>query len=224
MSATLKNFNFLLASEWLKTLWNLDWYLFGEKKIRWANLHSKNTLNLYFFFFVTKQMVDFHIIGLVHRDVLYTLDCVLKWLHYVQIAPCKAIRIPESRNFLLVESGILGFGIQNPAQGTQNPYTKDWPSRIQLTKDPLQIGLSYSLERKTSYGKPPQGICLNVMTCSLISAYLVSKPYFTSSLWRSRSRSAREPLLMSGWEDHKIRGFPREYSAAFLRYKLDCCE
>ena len=33
------------------------------------DLHSENTLNLYFFF-VTKQMVDFHITGLVHRDVL----------------------------------------------------------------------------------------------------------------------------------------------------------
>ena len=101
------------------------------------------------------------------------------------------------------ESGILlKIGIQNPT-----------------------YGLSYSLERKTSYGKPPQGIYLKVMTYSLISAYLVSKPYFTtSSIWRSRSRSAREPLLMSGWQDHKIRGFSREYSAAFLRYKLDCCE
>ena len=33
-----------------------------------------------------------------------------------------------------------------------------------------------------------------------------------------------EPLLMSGWQDHKFRGFSREYSEAFLRYKLDCCE
>ena len=30
------------------------------------------------------------------------------------IAPCKVIRIPESRKFLLVESRILGIGIQNP--------------------------------------------------------------------------------------------------------------
>ena len=28
---------------------------------------------------------------------------------------------------------------------------------------------------------------------------------------------------MSSWQDHKIRGFSREYSAAFLRYKLDVC-
>ena len=36
-------------------------------------------------------------------------------------APCKGIRIPESRNFLLVESGILGFGIRNPALRIRNP-------------------------------------------------------------------------------------------------------
>ena len=33
----------------------------------------------------------------------------------------------ESRNLLLVESGILSFGIRNPTQGIQNP-TKDWDS------------------------------------------------------------------------------------------------
>ena len=35
------------------------------------------------------------------------------------LAPCKGIRIPESGNFLLVESGILGFGI--PESSTRNP-------------------------------------------------------------------------------------------------------
>ena len=37
------------------------------------------------------------------------------------ITPCERIRIPESKKMLLVESGILGFGIQNTAQGIQNP-------------------------------------------------------------------------------------------------------
>ena len=32
---------------------------------------------------------------------------------------------PRCVKFLLVESGILGFGIRNTAQGIQNP-TKDW--------------------------------------------------------------------------------------------------
>ena len=49
------------------------------------------------------------------------------------VAPCKGIRIPESRNFLLVESGILGFGIRNPAQGIRNP-TKGWNPESNLLK------------------------------------------------------------------------------------------
>ena len=49
------------------------------------------------------------------------------------IALCKGIRIPESRNFLLVESGILGFGIRNPALGIRNP-TKDWNPESKLLK------------------------------------------------------------------------------------------
>ena len=40
------------------------------------------------------------------------------------IAPCKVIRIPESRKFLLVESGILASGIRNPAFGIQDPTKK----------------------------------------------------------------------------------------------------
>ena len=49
------------------------------------------------------------------------------------IAPCKGIRIPESTNFVLVESGILGFGIQNPALRIRNP-TKDWNPESNLLK------------------------------------------------------------------------------------------
>ena len=41
------------------------------------------------------------------------------------IAQCKKIRNPDSGKFLPVESGILGFGIWNVAQGVQN-LTKDW--------------------------------------------------------------------------------------------------
>ena len=35
------------------------------------------------------------------------------------------IRIPESCKFLLVESGILGFGIQNTVVGIQNPSSTE---------------------------------------------------------------------------------------------------
>ena len=41
-----------------------------KKSDEQMDLHSENTLNLHFVFFVTKQIVDFHITGLVHRDVL----------------------------------------------------------------------------------------------------------------------------------------------------------
>ena len=49
------------------------------------------------------------------------------------IAPCKVIRIPESMKFLLMESGILGIGIQNPAkEWIQNSFVEN-PFRIVLT-------------------------------------------------------------------------------------------
>ena len=41
------------------------------------------------------------------------------------ITPCEGIRIPESKKILLAEPGIVGFGIQNTAQGIQNP-ANDW--------------------------------------------------------------------------------------------------
>ena len=43
------------------------------------------------------------------------------------IRPCKVIRIPEPGNFFLLESGILGFGIHDSAQGIRNP-DKYWIS------------------------------------------------------------------------------------------------
>ena len=44
----------------------------------------------------------------------------VKW----QVAPCNGIRIPESVKFLLLESGLLGYGIWNTSQGIRDP-TKD---------------------------------------------------------------------------------------------------
>ena len=53
----------------------------------------------------------------------------------MDLSPCKGIRSPESEKFLpgnaeygkilLMESGILGFGIRNTAQRIWN-LTKDW--------------------------------------------------------------------------------------------------
>ena len=48
------------------------------------------------------------------------------------LAPCKGIRIAESRKFLLVESGILGFGIRNLDCGIRNPANGGIP----LTRNP----------------------------------------------------------------------------------------
>ena len=58
----------------------------------------------------------------------------------ISVAQCKVIRIPESRKFLLVESVLLGIGIQNPAFGIQNP-TKEWIQNL-LAERPFQIVLT----------------------------------------------------------------------------------
>ena len=47
------------------------------------------------------------------------------------IAPCKKILNTDSGKFLPVESGILGFGIWNVAQGVQN-LTKNWNPESQF--------------------------------------------------------------------------------------------
>ena len=59
---------------------------------------------------------------------------------FLIFAPCKVIRIPESRKFLLVESGILGSGIQNPAFGIQDPAKKGIQNP--LAENPFQIILA----------------------------------------------------------------------------------
>ena len=48
-------------------------------------------------------------------------------------APCKGIQLPESTNFSVLESGILGFGIRNPALGIRNP-ANDWNPESKLVK------------------------------------------------------------------------------------------
>ena len=67
------------------------------------------------------------------RTNLRTKIYDISFLVSISLAPCKGIRIPESRNFLLVESGILGFGIRYPALRIRNP-TKDWNPESNLLK------------------------------------------------------------------------------------------
>ena len=45
---------------------------------------------------------------------------------YFSFSPCKGIWILESWKFLLVVSGILGFGIRNTAIGVQSPTINNW--------------------------------------------------------------------------------------------------
>ena len=45
---------------------------------------------------------------------------IFEWIIWLSYRPIYRILIPESAKFLLVESGILGFGIWNTAQGIRN--------------------------------------------------------------------------------------------------------
>ena len=73
----------------------------------------------------------------------------------VCLAPCKGIRIPESRNFLLLESGILGFGIRNPALRIRNP-TKDWNPESNLLKIHSRLNWATRSKEKPSMESLPR--------------------------------------------------------------------
>ena len=60
----------------------------------------------------------------------------------IRFAPCKVIRIPESDNLLLVESGILGFGVRNPS-------LPDKESRIYSVESRNQDYLEFTWGDKT---------------------------------------------------------------------------
>ena len=71
------------------------------------------------------------------------------------IAPCKGIRIRETRNFLLVDSGILGFGIRNPALSIRNP-TKDWNPESNLLKIYSRLNWASRSKEKPSLESLPR--------------------------------------------------------------------
>ena len=127
---------------WYKMQWKIwNCVMFGEFLIQIVNIHlapetARNSLQTWFFLSVS-----------IHT-----------------IAPCKGIRIPESRNFLPLESGILSFGIRNPALRIRNP-TKDWNPESNLLKIHSRLNwATRSKEKPSVYGKPPEGIDLNVTT------------------------------------------------------------
>ena len=71
--------------------------------------------------------------------------------------------MPESRKFLLVESGILGSGIQNPAFGIQNPlaenafqivlaaFTRINATTVECSSLTLSIGAQSELSNPTGF-------------------------------------------------------------------------
>ena len=50
----------------------------------------------------------------------------------INVAQCKRIQIPESREFLIVESGIMSLAILNTAQRIRNPTLMRLESEIQV--------------------------------------------------------------------------------------------
>ena len=55
----------------------------------------------------------------------------------INVAQCKGIQIPESREFLIVESEIMGLAILNTAQRIRNPTQMRLESgiKVQLIKN-----------------------------------------------------------------------------------------
>ena len=62
----------------------------------------------------------------------------------INVAQCKGIQIPESREFLIVESGIMGLAILNTAQRIRNPSQMRLESGIQV-----QLIKNHSTETST---------------------------------------------------------------------------
>ena len=89
--------------------------------------------------------------------------------------PCIGIRIPECGKFLFVENGILGFGILNTAQGTQNP-TKDWDPESKFHRQKLDLdSMVWNPESKTVLDSLTQGDNMRMNTaCSTHQISLIS--------------------------------------------------
>lgn len=80
---------------------------------------------------------------------------------------CKVIRITESKKYVLVESGILGFEIRNPAQGIRNPWSPESSNGIRNPQGGIQNprlslitlhGVSELSAKIVFYGKHPAPI------------------------------------------------------------------
>ena len=112
------------------------------------------TFVILFFFFI------FHFFFVSVLDfLLYSAPQSFSLNYYLQkedcIAPRKGIRFPESRNFLHVESEILGFGIRNPALGIRNP-TKDWNPESNFLKIHSRLDWATRSKEKPSMESLPR--------------------------------------------------------------------
>ena len=95
---------------------------------------------------------------------------------------------PESGTFLLVESGILGFEIQNTAQGIRNP-TNDWNQEYSLHCQRLESSV-WNLE---SAAWNPES-----KTYFLDSQGGVTDPCVYSRTGNSNSQEKRKTVRVSG--------------------------
>ena len=142
---------------------------------------------------------------------------------FMVVAPCKGILIPESRNFVLVESGILGFGIRNPALGIRNP-TKDWNPESNLLK--IHSWLDWATRSKENPSMESLPGCMpqrDDIQCNIgISGVktIVDELYMKGQGHGQRGN----PCLWAADRITKFGGFRGNTAQPFLRYKSDCCE
>ena len=132
------------------------------------------------------------------------LDEFLNWekcrnLFMVNVALCKRIRISEFGKFLLVDSGIQGFGVRNIAQGIRNSFN-DWTSPE--SKVHWQRLESSSWNPESMACNPESKTVLDSLTWT----YTASLP---GSLSRSVGTGRREP-----WE----RGWSLQTLGATIRF------
>ena len=89
----------------------------------------------------TIGLVETEAVSFTQTDGFNSLTCRITCTEaYFSITPCKGIWTPKSGNVLLVESGILGFGIRNTAQSIWNP-TENWNPESNFTFQRLESSI-----------------------------------------------------------------------------------
>ena len=95
------------------------------------------------------------------------------------IAPGKGIRIPESEKSLVVDSGILGFGIQNTAQGIRNP------TAIGIQNPSSTDGEGIQYLESGIHGVKSMREMMDLVRCSPFTQFLTMCRAATSCLWNA---------------------------------------